>query len=292
MTTVVSAGERVKLGYGRLINNDYLGDGHDRWRTGAVVSSRVMGKSWAGHLPEKFGEIIEYRVSAEIFAPDNLGTPAAGDRQYAGAFSFGAHTHFQRGGFEFATGADLVITGPQTGLADFQDGLHDILGVAGPSTGTQAAQIANGFHPTVVFEIGRVVALGERTQLRPFIEGRMGAETLIRAGADLTIGRIGGAGELLIRDPSTGQRYRAIQDDTLSGISFILGADIAKVDESIFLPSASYTLSDTRQRVRAGMHWQGENGQSGFYGVTWLGEEYAGQGGGQMVGSIRINLNF
>lgn len=30
-----------KLGYGRLMTNDFLGDGEDRWRTGSWTSSRA-----------------------------------------------------------------------------------------------------------------------------------------------------------------------------------------------------------------------------------------------------------
>lgn len=49
--------ERVTLGWGRLLNNDALGDGKDRWRTGSYVLSRVRGPSWTGALPEMPGEI-------------------------------------------------------------------------------------------------------------------------------------------------------------------------------------------------------------------------------------------
>jgi hypothetical protein len=29
-----------------------------------------------------------------------------------------------------------------------------------------------------------------------------------------------------------------------------------------------------------------------FYGLTWLGEEFAGQSEGQLVGSVRLSLRF
>lgn len=280
---------REPLGFGRLINNDGLGDGQDRWRSGSISSSWVRGREWTGELPEGFGDIIEYRLMGENIAPANLARPAAGDRPFSGAWSLGAHSHFQRGAVEFVVGADLVITGPQTGLAQLQSSLHDLIGVTPQSPAVQAGQIPNGFHPTLVLESARVVVLGGRARLRPFVEGRWGSETMIRAGFDLTIGQVG-RGELLVRDPVTGQRYRTIQQSGASN-SFVLGADIAKVAESIYLPSASYTLTPTRQRVRAGVHWQGER-SSAFYGVTWLGEEFVGQGDGQFVGSLRLNLDF
>lgn len=290
LATQATAGERERLGYGRLIQNDFLGDGQDRWRTGSVASSRVWGRDWDGALPEEFGNVVEFRLNAEIMAPDNLVAPAAGDRPYAGSLSFGLHTHLQRRSIEMAMGVDLVATGPMTGLGDFQTALHDVLGVDRASDATLSGQIEDGIHPTAVMEFGRTFSFGESTELRPFVEARAGAETMLRAGADLSIGRVG-TGELLVRDPVSGQRYRTIQN-AQSGMSFVLGGDIAKVDDSVFLPSADgYVLSDSRKRLRAGLHWQGES-SSAFYGVTWLSEEFSGQGEGQMVGSLRLNLNF
>lgn len=281
---------RVKLGYGRLITNDFIGDTQDRWRTGSVAASRIWGRGWNGALPEQFGDILELRLGGQIIAPDNLTSPAAGDRPYATSVSLGLHTHFARGAVEFAVGADLVMTGDQTGLRNFQDGLHDALGVDGTSATTRAGMIGNDFHPTVVIEAGREFTLNSGARLRPFVEGRAGDETLIRAGADLTIGQTG-LGELLIRDVVSGQRYRAVSNRN-AGKSFVLGGDIAHVADSIYLPeSAGYALSDMRTRLRAGVHWQGEK-TSGFYGLTYLGEEFKGQDGGQVVGSVRLKLDF
>lgn len=290
LATQATAGERERLGYGRLIQNDFLGDGQDRWRSGSVASSRVWARNWDGELPEDFGNILEFRLNAEIMAPDNLVTPAAGDRPYAGSLSFGLHTHYQRKSIEMAMGLDLVATGPMTGLGDFQTALHDVLGVDRASDATLAGQIENGIHPTAVAEFGRTFSIGDATELRPFVEVRAGAETMLRAGADLSIGRVG-TGELQVRDPVSGQRYRTIQNPQ-EGMSFVVGGDIAKVEDSVFLPAGSgYVLSDSRKRLRAGLHWQGEK-SSAFYGVTWLSEEFVGQGEGQMVGSLRLNLNF
>lgn len=282
---------RERLGYGRLVTNDYIGDGNDRWRTGSWTSSRVWGPSWSGQAPGGFGDLIELRLSAEIFAPVNLALPAVADRPYAGALSIGAHTHFMWHGFETALGADMVVTGSGTGLGSFQRALHNVLGVDQPSSSTLDNQISGGVHPTVVAEIGRDLSLTPNLRLRPFLEGRAGAETMVRAGFDLTLGGIG-QGELLIRESVTGQRYRVVTNDDAGGFSFLLGADIAHVADSIYLPQdRGFTLTDTRERVRAGMHWQGEKA-SAFYGLTYLGEEFEAQTEGQVVGSIRINLSF
>lgn len=289
LTSQADAGERVRLGYGRLINNDFIGDTQDRWHSGSVASSRIYGAGWDGALPETFGDLLEFRIGGEIIGPDNLVSPAAGDRPFAGILSFGLHTHYQRQQTEIAMGLDMVMTGPMTGLDDFQGTLHDVLGVEQASAATLAGQIGNGVHPTFVMELGREYDLGGAA-FRPFLETRIGVETMLRAGADVTIGHIG-QGELLVRDPVSGQRYRTMQHSA-PGRSFVIGADIAHVTESAYLPaSRGYVLTDSRQRLRAGVHWQGEK-TSGFYGLTWMGEEFEGQGEGQVIGSVRLNLNF
>lgn len=285
------AGERHKLGYGRLMTNDYFGDGKDRWRTGSWTSSRVWGPEWTGQAPAGFGELIELRLSSEIFAPDNLERPAAGDRRYAGALSLGAHTHFEWRGLETALGADLVLTGPGTGLGSFQRAVHKVLGVQRPSQSTLDNEIGGGLHPTFVGELGRDLALAPRVNLRPFVEARAGAETLFRAGVDMTFGTLG-LGELLARESVTGQRYRVIDDEATGGFSFLLGADIAHVSSSIYLPEEDgYVLTNSRDRLRAGIHWQGQQATA-FYGLTYLGEEFEAQKEGQLVGSIHIGLSF
>jgi hypothetical protein len=127
-------------------------------------------------------------------------------------------------------------------------------------------------------------------RLRPFLEGRAGVETLVRAGVDLTIGDVGRGG-LMTRDPVTGQRYRTIAGD-FSGFAFVMGGDVASVADSIYLPSSSgVEARDLRSRLRAGVHWQGSQ-MAVFYGVTWMGKEFRGQEEGQLLGSIRLDLNF
>ncbi len=285
-----SAEGRVQLGYGRLVNNDFLGDLKDREQTGSYVSSRIFGKAWAGRLPTRAGEFLEFRLQADIKAPDNLVRPAAGDRPFAGSVSVGLHTHYQQAGYEIAMGGELVATGPQTRLDQFQTALHDGLGVAPPSLGTRSAQIGNNFYPGVVVELGRVFSLGERTRIRPFVEARAGVETLIRAGADFEIGSLT-SDDLMVRDAITGQRYRTMLLGA-GGVSFVLGADTALVSESAYLPTnRGFTLTDSRDRARAGVYWQGKTSH-GFFGVTYLGREYTTQSSEQVVGSIRLALKF
>lgn len=289
--TAADADARSRLGYGHLITNDFLGDVEDRERTGSVASSRVWGKEWNGALPQKFGELIELRLGVEVLAPNNLNRPRAGSRPYAGALSAGLHSHYQYKSLEVSAGAALYVTGPQTGLGDLQREFHDFLGEPQPSDSTLVAQIGNGFHPTLIVEAARSFDLTDRTRLRPFLEGQAGVETMMRAGFDFTFGAIG-RGELLVRDYTSGHRYRVIQNSELKGVSFVLGADTAYVSDSVYLPEErGYGLADHRDRVRVGLHWQGESA-SAFYGVTWLGKEYETQPDDQIVGSLRINFSF
>lgn len=280
------AGDIAPLGWGHMFTNDFIGDGKDRWRTGAYTFSLVYGRDWDGRAPARFGDILEFRARAEIIAPDNLTRLEPDDRRYAGTLTFGVHSHFSVGIADARIGADLAITGPQTGLDDFQDSAHDILGLSNP--GVFSTQIGNGFYPTLSGEIGRSVALTENIRLRPFAEAEAGIETFVRVGGDLVIGQFG-RDALMLRDTTTGQRYSGITLGRPEGISLVLGGDITQMGGSEYLSNAE--MKDTRKRLRGGVHWRGSWGEV-FYGATWLSEEFVGQPDDQIVGSLRIDLRF
>lgn len=283
-----SAQERVTLGWGRLFTNDIIGDGRDRWRTGSYSVSRVRGVAWLGSLPSTPGEILEFRFRGEVIAPADLVSPDPTDRRYVGALSFGLHTHFQTAGFENSLGLDVVVTGPQTGLGRFHRNVHDMLGL--PEVGVLGSQIGNDAYPTLVAETGRTLNLGQM-RLRPFAELQAGAETLLRVGGDVEFGTFS-KGALMLRDGVTGQRYRAVTLERIEGYSFSIGGDVARLFDSAYLPSGgAATLSETRSRLRAGVHWQGASSEV-FYGLTWLGTEFDQQEEGQLLGSINVRLNF
>ncbi|MFN3972494.1 MAG: lipid A-modifier LpxR family protein [Gemmobacter sp.] len=280
------AQDRVTLGFGRLFSNDRLGDARDRWRSGSYTVSMVRGTDWRGQAPARFGDIVEYRVRAEIVAPQNLSRPARGDRRYAGMLSIGMHSHAAMAGFETRLGLDLVGTGSATGVGRFQSWVHGILDLPKPALGNQ---IPNRIHPTLSAEVGRSLSLGG-AQLRPFVEAQTGIETYLRAGADVTIGRIG-TGALMLRDPTTGQRYTGIRGRAEPGFSLTFGGDVARVTDSALLPAGGPAPLRTRDRLRLGLHWQGDKSEV-FYGIARLGREFEGQPGGQMVGSIRARIRF
>lgn len=282
--------DRVKIGKGRSFNNDVLGDGKDRWRTGSYTTSRIYGYSdWSGPEDRAFGDIIELRIRGEIIAPADLVTPDAGDRRWASSLSFGAHTHFAKDSTEFALGTDLVFVGPQTGLAGVQRIIHEI--VDAPIATVLDDQVENAVYLAVSGEVARPVALGSSAMLRPFATFRAGEETFARAGADLIIGS-GMTEALLIRDVTTGQLYRGATGGG-AGMSYVLGADYGYVADSAFLDADDgYDLTHDRLRVRAGALWQGESGASVFYGATYLSEEFDAQPEGQVVGTLRLDLKF
>lgn len=282
--------KRRSLGYGRLTTNDAIGDGQDRWRTGSVTMSRAFGYEWTGVAPSRLFELLETRAQGQIIAPDNLTRVDLRDRPYAGALALGVHTHSYNRGLEFALGADLVIIGPQTNLDDLHSALHSLLGKPEPSAGVLALQIADTIRPTAVAEVGRTYSFGDALDVRPFAEARAGDETLVRIGADLTFGSVG-RGELQARESITGQRYRVIYRSD-PGYSLTIGGDFAYVSDSVYLPeNRGYQLTDRRDRVRAGINWQGQNA-SAFYGLTYLGREFEGQAEGQVAGSVRLKLRF
>ena len=294
ISVTARADERVPsgwslLGRGRLTVNDLFGDRYDRWRTGSIAASYVFGPEWTGALPSQPGQVLEFRLMGEIISPVRLDLPWAMDRPYAQSLSLGLHSHFDHHGYEVAAGADAVVTGPQLGLSDFQMFLHRTARFDHRiHPAVEAGQIPNGVHGSGVVEIGREVVLGA-TRLRPFAELRAGVEDLARIGFDLTVGPAG-QGELLVRDSVSGHRYRTITNP-VKGATFVAGADIAKVWSSLYLPSATTTLTDARARVRAGLHWQGD-AWAGFYGLTWLGPEFTGQNEGQLVGALRLQMRF
>lgn len=279
--------DRVTLGFGRLFNNDAIGDGEDRWQSGSYTLSLVRGRSWNGALPDRPGVILEYRLRADIIAPSNLENPGPDDRRYAGTLAIGVHTYFDHAGFDVRAGVDLVAIGPMTGVGQFQEAVHDVFGLSDPD---RSNQIGNRLRPTASVEVARTMDVGP-LRLRPFAEAQAGAETLLRAGADVTFGPFGRGG-LMLRDTTTGQLYPGIRDDGADGISLVLGADVAHVFSSVYLPDGGQVdLDDTRTRLRGGINMN-LGASEVFYGVTWLSREFEGQPEGQFVGSLRLSLRF
>jgi len=288
MPQTAVAERREVLGRARLFTNDLIGDGRDRWRSGAYSVSTVRGQEWTGQLPLRMGQIMEYRFRGETIAPANLNAPVVGDRLYAGVLSVGAHTYFDWNGYEVSAGADIMVMGEQSGVRGFQEAIHDMFSL--PSSNVENFQVENGVYLHATLEIGREFDMGE-ARVRPFLELQAGVETMARAGFDLTIGDYG-AGGLRLRDSTTGQRISAVDGGIDSGFSFLVGGDVAYVDSSRYLPSdRGYEVEDMRYRARAGVNYA-FGSSNVFYGLTYLSEEFVGQPEGQTVGSVSFGVEF
>lgn len=282
-------GSRFVMGFARLFSNDAIGDGRDRWRSGSYMVSMFRGRGWEGRLTQPPGDILEYRLRSEIVAPSTLSRPPAWDRRYAGILSLGLHNHFAFGPLDARVGADLVFTGPQTGVGAFQREFHEAFDYPRPRV--LGTQIPNGLHATLSAELGRDFAMGQAVTLRPFVEAQAGIEDFARAGVDLTLGQ-GFAGALMTRDPVTGQRVQGVAGPDAEGFTFTFGADVARVFDSEILPKGGAApLEQTRSRLRAGVHWRNDRSEV-FYGLTWHGREFTTQPDEQVTGSLRLRLRF
>ncbi len=281
---------RVTLGFGRLFSNDRLGDGQDRWRTGSWSVSVVSGYGWDGARPARFGDIVELRFRTDIIAPGVLYGPGSDDRPYVGALTYGMHSHWAALGGEMSAGVDVTMTGPQTGLSDLQDRWHERFSAPNLSDAVIAGQIGDTVTPSVTVEYGRPVRLSPVVQLRPFVELQAGVEQIARLGADVILGRVA-QGDLMLRDHPTGHLYRVTRAD-VTGVSFVAGADWARIGDSLWLPEDGGTRRCRNGGGRAGFHVQMSRWVDWFAGVTWLSEEFVGQPEGQMVGSLSVNLRF
>lgn len=286
LATGSAVADPVTLGWGRMFDNDALGDGRDRWRTGSYSVSMVRGERFDGTLPGRFGALTEWRLHTQIVAPANLAKPRPRDRHYAGILSLGVHSQAQWQGIEGEIGVDLVGIGPSTGVAQLQKVAHDLLDIHSPDV---TRQIPDQLVPTISAELGRSYAFGD-VALRPFVAAQAGIETFARAGFDLTLGAFG-RDAVMVRDSVTGQRYRAVPSSFVRGPSFVAGADYTKIWASHLFPASGPDFRPDRLRARLGIHWQGARA-SAFYGLTWLGREFKGQRDTQFIGSLSFNLRF
>jgi hypothetical protein len=281
--------DEKKVQFSSVFTNDFLGDGKDRWRSSSLDISMTFGAGDLGVLPTSAFERFELRFRSEIISPANLTTPAANDRQYAGVLGLGAFTHFQKNAYDIYYGGELVFVGDATGVGSFHDSAHDALSSASPSAAVLNAQVPNAIYPTVHAGISKSYRSDNRL-IRPFAEAQAGAETLVRVGADAIFGTAM-INDFLLRDSVSGQVVTHSKSDNSKGFGFLVGADAAYVADSNYLPNSGTTsLENFRPRARAGAVFQSQKIDA-FYGVTWLGKEFASQPDSQVVGTVSLRLN-
>ncbi len=287
-----AAQERRTLGVAVMgSNDDFLAPGiFDRWRTGALSIHTVRGPDWPAVGLVGFGDVLEYRFRGQILAPESLDNPDRGDRPYAGSLAFGVHSHWRQAGMEMRAGADLVFTGPQTGLSDLQDALHELQNLPDPGAAAED-QIDDAAYLAVSGEIARPWPMGSSVELRSFAEGRVGDETYVRVGADLLGGALASGG-LMVRDEATGQLVEGVRGPG-TGFGWSAGLDLASVASSVYLPGDDGRPGpeDSRARARIGAMWAGDR-WSVFAGSSWLSAESEGQDEGQVVGVLAVTIGF
>jgi len=279
------------VGVTRLLTNDLIGDGQDRWHTGGYTLSLTYGDTPNDGLPDRPWQLMQYRIRAEILAPENLNLVTAfPDRPYAGVLGIGAFTHFGAGPLKYAVGGELAMVGPSTGLGQLQSSIHDLLNTGRPKM--LADQLPDHIYPTVQGEIAYEHFSGNtETLIRPFAEAQAGIETYARLGVDVAFGG-GFQKNFFLRDPTTGFLSTNVRHSKEPNFGFILGGDIAYVADSQLLPAnRGYTLRSVRPRLRAGMVYEGQSFNL-FYGATWLGREFKAQRESQLVGSVRLGFSF
>lgn len=277
------------IGSSRLFNNDFIGDGKDRWRTGSYELSMTFGDPVLDGLPSSPFELMQYRLRAEIISPEDLSAAVPfRDRPYAGVIGLGAFTHYERGDYNVSYGGELVFVGPRTGLDDFQEWAHNLLGIQGPTAAQ--TQLGNKVYPTVQGEVSRDIRF-ENTLVRPFAEVQAGIESYARVGVDAIFGK-NLSRNFFLREPITGHLMTNVRHSDDASFGFMMGADVAYVADSQLLPSdRGVEVRSVRPRARAGFAYEGKNAGI-FYGLTWLGEEFEQQREGQVTGSLNVKFNF
>ncbi len=286
---VARAEPRVLLGVSVTHANDIIGDGQDRWRSATVDTSYFFGRKNMLELPTRFGQLIELRARMEMITPANLALPfPVNDRPYAGVLSLGVASHMRRGTSAQSIGFDLVMIGPLTGVSDIQTWVHTFMNKINPQI--LADQLPDAVYPTLSYEYAKIFTAGPAS-LRPFADAQIGVETFIRAGVDLTLARRPAQG-IRLRNSLTGQRVPALNPMGNRQLSFGLGADVAYVASSAYLPaSRSVTPSPLRTRLRAGVSYQSGKFDL-LYGLSWHSPEFTTQREGQVIGTVSLGVRF
>ena len=248
----------------------------DRWRTVALSGEWLFEH---GHARQ-----VGVQLGAEIIAPERLspsGIPI--DRAFAGLLQVKFRDYRKFDWLETRFGAGSSVVGPQTGLSDFLDAAHEILGGAPVSAFTANTQVPNEVYLDLGGEVAAQIPLNGAT-VRPFVEAMAGVETYARAGIDVSFsGEVG-----LQRMPVTG----ALMGSAPDGWSVTGGFDVTHVMQSGLIPAGRpVTLKQERTRVRANLTY-GFGDRSIDVGLAWLGPEFKEQSSGQFIGTVGMSFGF
>lgn len=266
------------------LTNDLLGDGHDRWRSSAYEHSRLYEDSF-------WGNTTQLRLRGEIISPWKLSTQPQ-DRDYANAIGLGMFTMGQTGPLGYRLGGEVLMTGDQTGLRSLQKNLHDLLGrpASDGQIGRNRRRLGDGVHGLVRAEAWTSLGKGTPWELRPYAMAQAGYETSASLGFDVIYGPAAHSTRW-VREDTTGTPL-IVNHRGNEGVSFVGGADITRVHDSIYFPDDSAVRPEkTRTRARLGVAWRREP-FSVFFGQTWMSKEFEGQAEAQRLGVLSVDFNF
>lgn len=271
-----------------FFTNDHIGDGHDRWRSGAYT------KFYSFEPSPEWDASIDIRLRSEILSPwGSAEQPAGADRPYAGMLGAGLFFNDYWGQVDYNFGFEAIFLGDMTGVQQFQDSFHETFGFEGYTPQPGHDKLENDATGMISGELARKYTLGSAGAIRPFVTGKVGYEMFVRAGVDLMIGNYGSA-DRFVRDPVSGflQPSSAQRADAMSGVSLLAGFDYTHVGRDYLITDGgSVDLKSGRTRSRLGMQ-AGLGPVSVFYGATRLSEEFEGQVEGQTVGTLSVEFNF
>lgn len=272
-----------------FFTNDFIGDGHDRWRSGSYTTYWGYEGDWTG------GVGYDLRFRSEIISPWGSSDQAQDDdRPYVGMLGFGAFANERIGLTDLNFGGEFLIVGDQTGLSKLQNGFHKVFGFDGymPEDDTHP-HIEDAFTGMISGEVANNYFVGTKGSIRPFVGAQFGYETFMRAGVDFLWGNHSYA-ERFVRDPVTGfvQPSSTARASAMEGFSLLAGLDYTAVTSSDFLPdTADVEMEPGRIRARIGM--QGKIGPASvFYGATHMTKEFTSQVEGQTVGTLSVSFPF
>ena len=281
-----SSNAQQLAGWSLAVSNDSIGEARDRWQSSSVQLGFLFSEIDMHQEVVNFAEVVELRLRTDILTPENLTTIVPTDRRYAGVIAIGAHSYIDRGLIDGRIGVDVVAVGANTGLYEFQQTLHDILGFTKPKL--KDFQIDDTVLLDFSGEFARTYHIGNG-RIRPFGEAQIGSEDFFRIGVDVNWGLY--LGREAMRATVTGHRVPLIYSNQ-TGVGFMLGGDVAWVENSIYLPKEfGYELNVPRLRARAGIRHVNRYWDT-FYGLSWLNEEFKAQREDQFVGTFQFKLRF
>lgn len=273
-----------------FFTNDFLGDSHDRWRSGSYTL-------FLGYEGENFwGMAHDYSFRAEIISPWGARAQAnSDDRPYVGMLGFGLFANEGYGSIDINAGGEILFVGDQTGIADLQQGFHETAGIAGylPEN-SRSRRVENDVTGMLSAEIARNFIVAKSINVRPYIGAQVGYETFARVGADLVMGGYAEA-ERFVRDPVSGfvQPSSRSRAERMRNVSFLIGADYTYVDHSDFFPDwSNVEMQNERVRVRAGIQAGVPPQFSVFFGLTHLSKEFTTQVESQTIGVLSLEFPF